>query len=59
MRLVSYIVKGSEGKFETKSYTKATEGGNKVLAVKLTDVRDPEDNKAVEALTKFWRKNRG
>ena len=59
MRAVSYVVKGANGKFETKSYAKATEGGNKVLAVKLTDVRDPEDNKAVAELVEFWRKNRG
>lgn len=60
MRLVSYIAKNSTGAtFETTSYAAATDGGNRIMAVKLTDVRDPEDDKAVEALAKFWRKNRG
>ncbi len=57
MRLVSYIAKNPAGTiFKTTSYAAATDGGNKIMAVKLTDVRDPEDDKAVEVLVKFWER---
>lgn len=54
MREVSYVTK--DGKV-TKSYAEAVKAG--IAETKLATVRDPEDEKAVEALTKFWRKNRG
>lgn len=54
MREVSYVTK--DGKI-TKSYAKAVKAG--IAKTKLATAKDPEDDKAVEALVKFWRKNRG
>ena len=53
MREVSYVTK--DGKV-TKSYAEAVKAG--IAETKLVTAKDPEDEKAVEALVKFWQKNR-
>ena len=54
MREVSYVTKNGK---VTKSYAKAVKAG--IAETKLATVRDAEDDKAVDYLVKFWRKNRG
>ena len=53
MREVSYVTKDGKA---TKSYMEAIKAG--IAETKLATVRDAEDDKAVEALVKFWRKYR-
>ena len=57
MRRLSYVVIGADGRpFHTTSYAEATKPGRKIKETLLTEVRDPEDEKAVAEQVEFWRK---
>lgn len=59
MTTVKYNYRTPDGKmFNTSSYVKATECGNHIVRTIYEKVSDPEDEKAVDYLVKFWRKNR-
>ena len=59
MRRVNYMVIGADGRpFHTTSYAEATKEGRRIAKTYLTEVRDPDDERAVAEQVEFWRKHK-